>query len=505
MRDGGAMISAELHDRRTWLELACLLTGVAVIFLLQFAISPMYDADSYLHIRMAEFLRLHGVVHAFPWARFTLFNEHFSDKDFLFHLMLVPFTYAHNIFAGGKLAAALLFAGLYAAYYLFLRAWGARSLIPLFLLAFFLCPLFVLNLLCTRPFAPILCFALLAIWLMIGRRAIAVAVLTLVYALTHLSAPYMLIFLAFVEGARYLSERTVCRRNLWGVLAGTVLGMLVHPYFPDNLAVFWQNGVMVPVYAMQGGVLELGGEFFPMNTRDALFRLAPAWAGFFGIMAFSIFSRQRPVLTLPTRVLFVFSLFYLVMGFVSQRSFNHGWLPFLLFFAAYLRDVTVTAPLAGRRLLLVYGAGVLLLGGYGVYVAREVRAAMGGFSAVNGHYETMGAFMRQQIPKGELIFTANWSDPQYFIGIDPDHYYFVTLDPVYMYSFDRTKYALYRDIAFGRCADPAQALWQGFGCRYGYIGKTYRAGLLDQVRCDPRFQILREDEYGLLFALRPPA
>ncbi len=122
--------------------------------------------------------------------------------------------------------------------------------------------------------------------------------------------------------------------------------------------------------------------------------------------------------------------------------------------------------------------------------------------AYNGHYESVAAWMNQNVPPGETVFHANWSDSQFFIGLSPQHDYFVTLDPIYMYYWDRQKYNLYRDIAFGRAPDPYAALKDTFGVRYGYAGKDYFGGLADQVKADSRFQVMGEDSWGIFFMLK---
>ncbi len=120
---------------------------------------------------------------------------------------------------------------------------------------------------------------------------------------------------------------------------------------------------------------------------------------------------------------------------------------------------------------------------------------------VNTHYENVGYWMSKNIPKGELIFHANWSDSQYLIGLNPDNDYFVTLDPIYMFMHNRDQYNLYRDVAFGRTSDPYAVLKNDFKVNYGYAGKSHFGGLITQLRSDKRFQILAEDNLGVIFKL----
>jgi hypothetical protein len=77
----------------------------------------------------------------------------------------------------------------------------------------------------------------------------------------------------------------------------------------------------------------------------------------------------------------------------------------------------------------------------------------------------------------------------------------VTLDPVYMYNKNPELYKIYRDVSFGRIADPYSILKDTFKVKYGYAGKNYFNGLVEQIRKDSRFTILAEDQFGIIFKL----
>ncbi|MBU1148316.1 MAG: hypothetical protein KKD11_08185, partial [Candidatus Omnitrophica bacterium] len=90
---------------------------------------------------------------------------------------------------------------------------------------------------------------------------------------------------------------------------------------------------------------------------------------------------------------------------------------------------------------------------------------------------------------------------QYFIGLNPDNDYFVTLDPVYMYKWNPELYKLYRDVSFGNTDNPYAILKNKFKVKYGYVGKNYFSGLIEQIKADSRFTILTEDNFGIIFTL----
>jgi len=148
-------------------------------------------------------------------------------------------------------------------------------------------------------------------------------------------------------------------------------------------------------------------------------------------------------------------------------------------------------------------AVLIIFAAIATYVYHDFRSDAAGIKSYNQHYQSAAGWISRYVPKGEVVFHANWSDSQYFIGLAPAYDYFVTLDPIYMYHWSPAKYNLYRDIAFGRTNDPYSLLKDVFGCWYGYAGKNYFSGLISQIRGDRRFKILAEDKIGLVFRLMP--
>jgi hypothetical protein len=70
-----------------------------------------------------------------------------------------------------------------------------------------------------------------------------------------------------------------------------------------------------------------------------------------------------------------------------------------------------------------------------------------------------------------------------------------------MFYYDRQLYNLYRDVAFGRTKDPYDVLKNTLHANYGYAGKNYFGGLIEQIRQDSRFKMMGEDSLGVVFKL----
>ena len=70
-----------------------------------------------------------------------------------------------------------------------------------------------------------------------------------------------------------------------------------------------------------------------------------------------------------------------------------------------------------------------------------------------------------------------------------------------MYNKNPELYKIYRDVSFGNTPDPYTVLKNTFNVKYGYAGKNYFNGLVEQIRKDTRLTILAEDGFGIIFKL----
>lgn len=112
------------------LLIAAILIGIAVIVFAQFSIPTLFDADGYYHIRMAKFITQYGPYLDFHWARYSILAEHFVDKDFLYHLLLIPFTFLPDMIFGAKIAAVVFAAALYLVFFLAFEALCRAAINP---------------------------------------------------------------------------------------------------------------------------------------------------------------------------------------------------------------------------------------------------------------------------------------------------------------------------------------------------------------------------------------
>jgi hypothetical protein len=501
---GSSVRMASLMLRRT-VFIGLLLLGVGVIIAAQFSIPTLFDADGYFHIRMADILRHNGISHHFHWARYSVFAESFADKDFLYHALLIPFTFFSNIFFGAKVAACCFAVAFFVTYLLCLRRYTLSALIPFFAVAFFLSAPFLQVLCKPRPMVLMMLLTLIFTHALIKKRPAVVFVTALCYALTHVSSPLLVLFACCAETVRWIGEREWSWKNIRAAIFGVAIGFVVHPHFPDNFLIFYLNGILVPQFALKWG-LELGAEFFPMDTRSFVLGYPVVVLGLIVLVALGTARNSR--ISSATRIWLTLGGFFLLGGFFSKRYFLHSYSLFLVAAASYVKDWwegrQVTAGIREKPLIAIAGViiAVAIVSKMGIETFRQFVQLARSEQAYNGHYEAVASWMNKTIPPGEIIFHANWSDSQFFIGLSPQFDYFVTLDPIYMYYWNKQKYDLYRAIAFGSAPDPYTALKDEFHVRYGYVSKDYFMGLVNRVKGDERFSVLAEDNRGMFFMLK---
>ena len=269
-----------------------LLFGIVAVIASQFATPCIIGADGYLHIRMAQFLRQLGPQYNFHWARYSTFAQNFADKDFLYHAFLIPFSFLRDIFLGAKLAACLAALFLYLVFFWALRRYCRSGLIPAFLILFCLSPGFLRGIGEPRPLTFVLALTILFTHCLIVKNLSGLFVVTIIYSLTHVSSPYLLLFALLAEAVRFAAEEEFAWRSVLCVGLGLLVGLFVHPSFPHNLRVFWINGVMVPVFSLKWG-MELGAEFFPESTREVALGYPAMLAAVLVMLALSAAAARR--------------------------------------------------------------------------------------------------------------------------------------------------------------------------------------------------------------------
>ncbi|MFH1768741.1 MAG: hypothetical protein ABH858_06250 [Candidatus Omnitrophota bacterium] len=487
------------HQLSDFLLIALLALLIFYSIFLQFFTPTLYGADGYYHIAASRFLKDYGPQNSFRWAQLSTFRDFFSDKDFLFHLLSIPALYlSKNIIIAAKYAVIFYNLIFLLAYMFVLRKYLSSFLAACFMILPFFSSTFTIYFLYLRPATLANILTILGIYFLIQKKWLPLFVISILYPLSHISF-FTLIFLALLcETIRYLINKEFFSRNLSVVIIGCILGCLIHPNNPNNWLSLYLNGIVVPFYSIMEKGIQLGAEFTTPNLKNVFLSNIAVFFTLFVTIWITFLT--KPNLTLPTFVWWGCSNIYLILACLGNRYWYTANILFFIFFASYLNDYfrekTINHKVRQIRIflfayfLISIASLKLFLFQFGIIVTRS--------GTINAHYEKVAAWMNKNIPAGETIYHAYWSDSPYFICLNPKNNYLVVLDPIYMFYPYPREYVVYRSLNEGKIAKPYYALKKIFQTMYGYTAKT--VPLYKQIDKDKEhFDVVYEDTHGVIF------
>jgi len=476
--------------------------------LIQFATPDLPDNDGFYHIKLAWLMRTEGLKPDFPYLPMSILNEReFYDHHFLFHVALIPFTFG-DLRTGAKWAA-VTFASL-----AFLAVWHLFHCqrIPFgWLWALGLLGIsdaFLFRMSITR--AQSLSLGMLALayaWLLEGKYK-HLAVLGFIYVWMYDAFPLMIALAVLHFLAVALSERRFEFRPLLYTSAGILLGMLINPYFPDNLIFSYHH--MLPKLTDATSV-RVGNEWFPYDTKQLLDNSLPALLAFSGgALALGLSGRKidaRTALGLFVALLFGLMLF-------QARRFVEYFPPFALIFAAFAwAPLLEPKPAPARsdsspRSFVTFQQDYLPLILLSLAVAASIAVSIAPArqaidrSKPYGLYANASAWLERNTPAGSRVFQTDWDDFPRLFYYNTHNTYLVGLDPTYLQLYDADLYKLWVDITRGDLKNPSQIIATTFDSRYVHTDLNH-GDFVKTAAEDPGLRQVYRDDQAVIFEIVP--
>ncbi|HCH62900.1 MAG: hypothetical protein CL927_16370 [Deltaproteobacteria bacterium] len=449
--------------------------------LLQAADPRLADYDSWFHIRYAWLLRHRGPWMAFDWMPHTFFAEGWVDHQWLYHLLLIPFTFVDDLRVGAKASAAVFSAGAVAAFAAVLHhrkvAWPVLWAAVLLAGSRFL----MVRLMMPRTQALSLAFLLVGWWLATEHRHRALAVVGFFYGWTyHVAAMLVPTALATTLPAQATPLRR--RSIVVGVAAAAVaVGLFCTPYMPRSAEYFWLHVVEKVANQRQ---LEVGAEWFPIQTRLWLLHMAPALAvGIATVAAALVRGTRAERDTLSAGIL---ALGWGLLALWSQKWIEMA-VPFGLLFTALLwRDVGI------RPHWLLWAPLVAIWNGS--QAVDHVR------TTVPDHTRLAAIGAMLQADPGP-VFHPDWTDFSELFHYAPDCTFTVGLDPTFLAAADPARYRLMNGVLKGQVTDISGASTAAWGAKWVVLTDPT---LADIAARDPGLTLHHQDGAATLWRVHPP-
>ncbi|HLE14075.1 MAG TPA: hypothetical protein VI776_04950, partial [Anaerolineales bacterium] len=309
----------QITASRSWLSTfltSCLLLAsfILLLSLVQFSSPSLAGTDDHYHIRFAELMRSEGLRPAFPWLPLTILNQReFYDHHFLFHVALIPFT-AADLIQGGKWAGVIFPSLAFLSVWWLLRGQGVpfAGLWALELLA--VSAAFLYRMSMVRAQSLSLAVLVLGLHLLLTGRPKWLLPLSFVYVWMYDGFPLILALSGVYVLAALLVERRLDLRPLVYTGAGAALGLLVNPYFPQDV-IFAARHILPKVG--DATAVDVGNEWYPYRTATLLRNSPLALVAFLsGALALGL---QEKRMDTRTATAFLLAVLFGWMFFQSRR------------------------------------------------------------------------------------------------------------------------------------------------------------------------------------------
>src|SRR3990167_5831310 len=500
--------------------LLIILAAYFLFFWLQSA-PVLSDPDSFYHAKIAQILANGKILHEFPWLQFTTLKDNFTDHHFLYHIFLIPFVSLFpDPLAGLKFSVVVIGTMVFTVIFWFLKSNKVPFSFALTLILLAAGPyLFRANL----AKAPILSLAVLIVGLQLMFRKKYIPLFFLSFFYVWLYGGWMLlggaavIFITvdiIIQWAtkKVKSEKLKVKNYLAllsAVFGGLLVGLIINPYFPDNIAFTWQQAVKIGLINYQN-IIGVGGEWYPYKIFDLIGGLNLIFIIMVGSLA--IFLATLPKQTSKSLTLFVFTAIFFILTLKSKRNIEY-FTPFAILFSGFaLRDGLQISRLALKNLIpesivqkLTYG---LIIGYIAVMAVpsaiKEITNTKRDLSSGTpfAQFKGIGNWLKTNTPKGSIVLHSDWDESPVLFYQNDWNYYIVGLDPTFMYEYNKDLYWKWVNITTGKGVDDMTKVIKN-ELRVQYVLATSDHQDMDKLfKNNEDFEKMYEDEEGKIYKIK---
>jgi len=476
---------------RAWATLAGVCAAsIGFLTVVQVATPSIVGNDGYYHIKLAALMRAEGLKPDFVWLPLTILSANqFVDHHFLFHVLLIPFTFG-DLIAGAKWASVLFAASAVVAIWWLLRRQAVPHSAIWALGTLAVSEAFIFRM--SMPRAQSLSLTLLVLamgWLLSGQHRRLVG-LGFLYVWLYDAFPLLLLACACYVAAEWMMAGRLRLEPLGYAGVGIGLGLVINPYFPDNLLFIGRH--ILPKLADATSV-NVGSEWYPYDTAQLLSNSGLALLAFVsGGLALGLAGRRMRV---GTATALLFGLAIGLMLFQARR-FVEYFPAFALIFAAFAWRPLLERAKNGSVLPALAAAGLGL--GLWFNLGASLEGAQGSKPAQR--FQAASAWLENHTLAGARVFQTDWDDFPRLFFYNTHNTYTLGLDPTYLQLQDPKLYDLWVDLTQGRSEDLSAAIVDSFEAKY-VLSDLEHSRFLRAAEQDPEMSEVYRDEFAVVFAV----
>jgi asparagine N-glycosylation enzyme membrane subunit Stt3 len=497
---------AEIDWRFFGLIIALFTLFVVIFATIQFASPAIVGNDGYYHIRFADIMRHEGLMPRFKWLPRTILNEEsYYDHHMLYHVALALFIPGEprspvpdeTLVSAAKWASVIFPALAFMAIWYMLYREGIRWSWLWALALFAVSDAFLYRMSMVRAQSVSLMLLALGLHWLLRRRFIRLLPLGLVFVWTYNAFPLLLLVAAVVVIATYLTEK---RFEPWALIfpaGGISLGLIVNPYFPQNMIFIYRH--LLP--KLGENINGLGIEWEPYET----WTLVSNSTVMFIMLALAIFALGwgRRKMDRSTLAAFGLTLVFGLMMMKSRRFVEYAPAFVLIFTALASRPLLDRWAVDKEDVHIAVVGGLLALALLPALGRSVLRARDQVDTSRPSAYMAAGVrWLRDNTPPGSMIFQTDWDDFTRLYFYDTKDVYLVGLDPTYLQIADPVLYDEWVSITRGHVRNPGAAIRDHFGGQYVFTDTDHTA-FIDLAADDPLLAEVYRDEDVVIYAVDP--
>jgi len=480
------------------------------------------DPDSFYHAKAAMRLAEGEIDNEFPWLQFTVLKDSYIDQHFLYHVFLIPFVKIMDPLLGTKLANIILSVGLVVVFYWLMRKYRIRFAFWYTVLLMITTPfIFRINLIKAPVFSILI--LLIALYLIFSYRYKWLFILSFLYVWAYggfililiFSGAYMLsgLFKDIQKRRKFRRIGSIIAHNretrlFYSSLGGVVAGLIINPYFPDNLVFYWHQLVKIGIINQQS-VIPVGNEWYPYNffnltAGTALMTVLLIGALIFFVMQFKKLNKKSIALFLIYLLFFAYTL--------KSRRYVEYYVPFTILFIAFSIDVFLD-KLTYKKIwdsfvdffsrfwyvvviLLLYFAVMIPM-----IAVKDIKQTHKDFA--NGipldRFQKSATWLANASQPGDIVFHSSWDEFPMLYYYNSSNYYIIGLDPTFAYAYNPEAYQKIVDITTGQQKEGIyEDMTNLFQARYVFVESNHNA-MEKQVKQVEGFKKVYVDDEATIY------
>jgi hypothetical protein len=295
------------------------------------------------------------------------------------------------------------------------------------------------------------------------------------------------------------------RPLLWAAV-GIGAGLIINPYFPNNLIFTYHH--LLPKL-MDATSVNVGNEWYPYDTGQLLGNSFLALIAFVsGTLALGLTGRK---MDLRIATSFLITLLFGLMLFKARRFIEY-FPPFALIFSAFawapLLNVERKTEVATAKFLTGLQANfhiALLVIVISIGMVKVIPATQESLTKSKPYdlYQGASAWLAHNTPEGERVFQTDWDDFPRLFFYNTHNTYLVGLDPTYFQLYDKDLYDLWVKITRGEIKQPSQIILTRFSAHYVHTDLNHKNFLREAVS-DPGLVEVYRDGQAVIFKVLEP-